>query len=70
MVVVNLVEDDNTRPTPIHLGFRLGMNYLRAYLDALQEIGVNHAVVNLRFCRADTEATLKRLAAEVLPRFM
>lgn len=66
---IDLVDDPETRPQPIHLGFRLGMNHLRAYLKSRQEIGVNHVALNLRFNQADIETTLKRLADDLLPDF-
>lgn len=66
---VDLVDDPDASPEPIHLGFRLGVNALRAYLKSLEEIGVNHVALNLRFNQADTEATLRRLADTLLPDF-
>ncbi|MBT8437534.1 MAG: LLM class flavin-dependent oxidoreductase, partial [Gammaproteobacteria bacterium] len=66
---VDLVENSEARPQPIHLGFRLGVNQLRSYLDTLQDIGVNHVALNLRFNRAEIETTLQRLADEILPDF-
>ncbi|TVO68143.1 LLM class oxidoreductase [Denitromonas ohlonensis] len=66
---VDLADDPDALPQPIHLGFRLGVRHLRAYLSALETIGINHVAMNLRLNRADTEATLQRLAAEVLPDF-
>ena len=66
---VDLTDDPDALPQPIHLGFRLGVRHLRAYLSALEAIGINHVAMNLRLNRADTEATLHRLATEVLPAF-
>ena len=66
---VDLAKDPQAQPQPIHLGFRLGRNYLRTYLKSLEEIGVNHVALNLRFNQADTEKTLQRLADDILPDF-
>ena len=66
---VDLTEDPDTSPQPIHLGFRLGVNHLRTYLRSLEQIGMNHVALNLRFNQADIETTLKRLADDVLPDF-
>ena len=66
---IDLTEDPDTPPQPIHLGFRSGANHLRAYLVSLQEIGVNHVAINLRFNQADIETTMKRLAGDILPDF-
>ena len=54
---------------PIHLGFRLGIRYLRDYLGSLQDIGVNHVALNLRFNQDSIESTLDRIADELLPDF-
>jgi luciferase-type oxidoreductase len=66
---VDLTEDAGAPPQPIHLGFRLGASHLRAYLKSLEEIGINHVALNLRFNQANTEDTLKRLADDILPDF-
>jgi len=66
---VDLAEDPDESPQPIHLGFRLGANRLRDYLKEREEIGVNHVALNLRFNQADIETTLRRLANELLPHF-
>jgi len=66
---LDLVDDDNALPQPIHLGFRSGRLTLLAYLKSLEEIGVNHVALNLRFNQADIEKTMKRLANEILPEF-
>ncbi len=66
---VDLVEDPDAPPRPIHLGLQLGVHHLREHLKVLEEIGVNHVALNLRFNRADIEDTLKRLAEELLPDF-
>ena len=67
---VDLAEDPEASPRPIHLGFRLGTNHLRTYLKSLEEIGVNHVALNLRFNQADIETTLRRLANDILPDFV
>ncbi|MEM9610143.1 MAG: LLM class oxidoreductase [Actinomycetota bacterium] len=66
---IDLVDDGDARPQPIHLGFRSGVSALREYLTALEGIGVNHVALNLRFHRADIETTLRRLADDLLPDF-
>ncbi|MEP1208012.1 MAG: LLM class oxidoreductase [Rhizobiaceae bacterium] len=64
---VDLVDDKNARPQPIHLGFRSNIDYLRSYLLSLQEIGVNHVALNLRLNQAGTEQTMQAIADEILP---
>ena len=66
---VDLVAEDYAEPTPIHLGFRSGVTFLKTYLGALRDHGINHVALNLRFNHVDIEETMKRLAVEVLPHF-
>ena len=66
---VVLQEQDDAKPQPIPLGFRLGANYLSEYLHRLQEIGVNHVAINLRFNEQPIEKTLEQLASKVLSHF-
>lgn len=66
---VDLIDDEDARPMPIHLGFRSGTKHLVDYLTSLQHIGVNHVALNLRFNGADMDDTLKRLSDDVLPQF-
>jgi luciferase-type oxidoreductase len=64
---IDLLDDDEQAPSPIHLGLRVGVQQLVDHLITLHEIGVNHVALNLRFNQADIENTLTRLAHEVLP---
>lgn len=66
---IDLVADPTWPPEPIHLGLRLGIDHLQAYLKSRQEIGVNHVALNLRFNQMDIETTLKTLAESILPEF-
>ena len=66
---VILEKDDDFKPELIQLGFRIGANYLIEYFKTMQEIGVNHIAINLRFNTRDTNATLEELAEKVLPHF-
>ncbi|MEM9432820.1 MAG: TIGR03571 family LLM class oxidoreductase [Pseudomonadota bacterium] len=65
---IDLVED-GSEPRPIHLGFRSDIPFLKTYLHALQDHGINHVALNLRFNHTDIENTLKRLADTLLPDF-
>ncbi|MEL6650808.1 MAG: LLM class oxidoreductase [Bacteroidota bacterium] len=64
-----VLEDDDFRPQPIQLGFRIGINYLVEYFHRLQEIGVNHVAINLRFNAKNMEESLHLLAEKLLPAF-
>ena len=66
---LDLADDPDARPEPIHLGLRIGVRPLRDYLHALQEIGVNHVALNLRFQHSNVEDALVRLAETLLSEF-
>ena len=66
---INLDANPKAPPQSIHLGFSAGMHYLRNYLVGLQDLGVNHVALNLRFNSAPIEDTMARLADELLPEF-
>ncbi len=66
---VVLQENDDFKPEPIPLGFKIGAHYLTDYLHQLKEIGVNHVAINLRFNAMNMESTLDKLANKVLTQF-
>ncbi|MEM9358134.1 MAG: LLM class oxidoreductase [Pseudomonadota bacterium] len=66
---VDLLEDSKAPARPIHLGFRSGTQALKAYLASLEDIGINHVALNLRFNCSDIKDTLQRLADDILPDF-
>lgn len=66
---IDLLDKADAPAQAIHLGFRSGVNYLCEYLRSLEQIGVNHVAINMRFNQVDIEETLKQIADEVLPEF-
>ncbi|MEP3333286.1 LLM class oxidoreductase [Sedimentitalea sp.] len=66
---VDVLDDPDAAPRPIHLGFQSGTTFLRSYLREIEALGINHVALNLRFNSADIETTLKRLADDLLPDF-
>lgn len=66
---IDLTEGPDTAPQPIHLGLRLGTHHLVDYLKSLEQIGVNHVALNLRFNQLSTEKTLQYLAENILAEF-
>lgn len=66
---VILEKNDDFKPHSIQLGLRIGANYLIEYFNNIQQIGVNHVAINLRFNSRNMEATLEELAEKVLPHF-
>ncbi|MEM6987613.1 MAG: LLM class flavin-dependent oxidoreductase, partial [Pseudomonadota bacterium] len=66
---IDLTEDPDAKPTPIHLGYRLGRARLLEHLGALRDIGVNHVAFNLRFSSRPLDAVLDELIEHVVPHF-
>ncbi|MEM7014762.1 MAG: LLM class oxidoreductase, partial [Verrucomicrobiota bacterium] len=62
---IDLDDDPNASPYPIHLGYHLGVRRLASHLKSLRDIGLNHLALNLRFNKADIESTMKRLADDL-----
>ncbi len=66
---VDLLENTDAQPRPIHLGFQSGTTFLRNYLRDIEVLGVNHVALNLRFNQAPIDATLKQLSDDLLTDF-
>ncbi len=66
---LDLAEDPDEAPKPIHLGFRLGRNWLIELLGALEQIRVGHVAFMLRYSRRPVAEVVDELVREVVPRF-
>lgn len=66
---IDLHDDDNFQPQPIPLGFRIGANYLLSYFKLMQEIGVNHIALVLRFNNNNVINTLENISKKIIPHF-
>lgn len=66
---IDLVENPLAEPTPIHLGYRLGRNYLLEILYELQHVGVNHIVFNLKYGSRPAADVIEELGEFILPHF-
>lgn len=66
---IDLLADADAPLEPLQLGFRTGRNRLIEYLRALQEIGVNHVVLNLKYGSRPAAEVLEEIGSEVLPHF-
>lgn len=65
---LDLADDPDHPPEPIHLGFRGGRNVVLRFLESLREIGVNHVILNLKYGARDAGEVLDEIGREVLPR--
>ncbi|MNY20235.1 hypothetical protein D3C86_1537050 [compost metagenome] len=66
---IDLDKNPSTQPTHIHLGFRLGRDHLRALLESLQEIGVDHVILNLKYGKRPAAKVIEELGTHIVPQF-
>jgi luciferase-type oxidoreductase len=66
---VDLVAGADAPPTPIHLGYRLGAAALRDLLARLEDAGVHHVILNLKYGSRSARAVLDDLDAHVIGHF-
>jgi len=66
-LMIDLLEDDEAEPKPIHLGFSSGKNYLISYLNNMQRIGINHIIFYLKLSKRPASEIVEQLGSEVLP---
>lgn len=66
---IDLTETSQSEPTAIHLGYRLNIKQLLKHLKELEQIGINHVLLNLRFNQMDTREALRQIAQHILPTF-
>ncbi|RDY61044.1 LLM class oxidoreductase [Flagellimonas nanhaiensis] len=66
---VDLLEEDTAPPTPIHLGFKSGSDYLVEHLKFLESLGVNHVIFNLKYGSRPVAEMLEELGDKILPHF-
>lgn len=64
---IDLTEDPNHVPIPIHLGFRTGRVFLIEFLESLRDAGVNHVIINLKYGQRPVEEVIEELGEFVLP---
>nr|WP_231493596.1 LLM class oxidoreductase [Alicyclobacillus macrosporangiidus] len=64
---VDLTEDPDFPPEPIHLGFRGGRTAMLAYLKGLEQIGVNHVIFNFKYGQRPADEVLEEIGEEILP---
>ncbi|CAN0549458.1 unnamed protein product [Ectocarpus sp. 12 AP-2014] len=66
---VDLSENPDEPPTLIHLGLRTGYRFLIDYLNTLQEIGVNHVALNLKYGKRPAHEMVQEIGEFVVPHF-
>lgn len=66
---IDLSDNPDEPAQPIHLGHRLGRNHLINHLQRLQEGGINHVILNLKYGQRAADEVMAELAEYVVPRF-
>lgn len=64
---VDLSDDPDQPPQPIHLGIRGGRHVLFRHLDQLRSAGVHHVILNLKYGARDAAEVLEDIGRDVLP---
>lgn len=64
---VDLSDEPDAAPTPIHLGFRGGRHFVLRFLEALRSIGVNHVILNFKYGARNAGDVLEEIGKEILP---
>ena len=64
---VDLSDDPDQPPQPIHLGIRGGRQALFRLLDELRSAGVHHVILNLKYGARDAAEVLDEIGQEVFP---
>ncbi len=66
---VDISKTPSEKPSPIHLGFKSGTDYLNTHLASLQAYGVNHVILNLKYGSRSAAEMIEELGEKVLPNF-
>lgn len=66
-LMLDLLEDDDAGPYPIHLGFSSGKKYLISYLTTMKKLGVNHIIFYLKLSKRPANEVIEELGKNVFP---
>jgi luciferase-type oxidoreductase len=64
---VDLLEEKNAAPRPIHLGWALGREPLMVLLESYRRIGIAHVILNLKYGSRPAAEVVEEIGSEVLP---
>lgn len=56
-------------PSPIHLGYRLGRDHLVVLLQLLQDAGVDHVILNVKYGHRPAAEVIEEIGTYVIPHF-
>lgn len=63
---VDLDEDPNADPTPIHQGFSAGSEWFLERMRAVRDLGVDHVMINIRSSERDPKTVIGEFGDEVI----
>lgn len=63
---IDLTEDPNFEPQQVHLGYRLGVNHLKTYLEQLDNISVDHVIIGSKFSRRPVDEVIQEIGEEII----
>ncbi|NKI31809.1 LLM class oxidoreductase [Croceivirga thetidis] len=66
---IDLMEDEKAMPKPIHLGFQAGSEFLVSYIKNLENHGVNHVILNLKYGSRPADVVVEELGEMLVPHF-
>jgi len=66
---VDVTKNSKVKPTPIHLGFKSGTEYLNAHLKLLESYGVNHVILNLKYGSRPANELIEEIGEKIIPHF-
>ncbi len=66
---IDLAEQPQREPRPIHLGYQLGRDRLIELLHGYQRIGVNHVAFVLKFSQRPMKDVIQEICEEIIPHF-
>ena len=64
---IDLSENPDDPPQPIHLGIRGGRKVVLRWLNGLRAIGVNHVILNFKYGARDAADVLEEFGQEIMP---
>lgn len=65
-IAIELTEDPDFEPRQIHLGYRIGVNHLKNYLQQLEEIGVDHVIIGSKFSKRPVDEVIQEIGEEII----
>lgn len=66
---LDILDDPDAAPRPIHLGFQSGIHYAIEHLKTLEAMGVSHVVFNLKFASRPVKEVIQQIGEDIFSVF-